>query len=81
MVIILASDIAFAGGPLEVVSTPQQHLTLKGTTNLTLPLNAAIEPILDEEEFRRHIVTEGINIPPPETERRIVSARPEEIPD
>jgi alkylated DNA repair dioxygenase AlkB len=80
MVTVPGGDIPFSGGSVEVLPAPQQHLALKGLTRFTLPLSATFEPILDKEEFRLCIATEGANIPPPEMERRIVSSKPEEIP-
>jgi alkylated DNA repair dioxygenase AlkB len=79
-VTVPAGDIPFSGGSLEVSPAPQQHLTLKGPTEFTLPLGAAFEPILDIQEFRRCIATEGATIPTLETQRRIAPSASEEIP-
>jgi alkylated DNA repair dioxygenase AlkB len=79
-VTVLAGDIPFSGGSLEVVPAPEQHLTLKGPTEFTLPFSAAFEPTLDTEEFRRCLVTEGASIPPPERQQRIAPPKSEEIP-
>ncbi len=79
-VTVPAGDIPFSGGPLEVIPVPQQHLTLNGSVEFILPLSATFEPMLDKQEFRRCIVTEGAIIPPPEAQRQIPPLTSDEIP-
>lgn len=80
-VTIPEGDIPFSGAVPKVISNPQRHLTLTGLTEFILPLSASFEPVLDAQEFRRCVVTEGATIPfPPEIQRQIASSRSEDIP-
>jgi alkylated DNA repair dioxygenase AlkB len=79
-VAVPAGEIPFSGESVEVVPLPEQHLKLKDLTEFTLPQGAVFEPILNAQEFRWCIVTEGATIPPPETRGRIAPSASKEIP-
>ena len=79
-VTVPAGEIQFSGECIEVVPAPQQHLTLRGPTELILPLGIVFEQTLDMQQFRQCIATEGATVPPPEPPRRMMPAPETEIP-
>ena len=60
------------GESVQVVAGPPPRLALSGRTELELPPDAVFEPILDTNEFRRCIVTEGGAIPLPVARQQVV---------
>ncbi len=79
-VMLPAGDVPFSGGSVKVIRTKGPHLVLNGPTEFVLPLNVNFESVLDADEFRRCIVTEGALIPTREVKREAVPSASEEVP-
>jgi alkylated DNA repair dioxygenase AlkB len=78
--LVVADDtLALAGpGEIEVTSEPSRSVAVRGKVRVRLPSQTVLEDIVDADEFRRCLVTEGgAHIPEPPTPRGPVLGHPE----